>query len=127
MELLLIGLDRLKGNPFSSLNIDYADMLSKIFADSQNFDKAIYYNKIALQKSYLTKDTIGITKSLSEWEGSIMPKMRKIVQKCFLEKSPIYPLPLKQRVRIANAHNNLGVIAQNNDNFDLAKSSLKKH
>ena len=126
MELLLVGLDKLKSSPFSSLNFDYADMLSKIFADSQNFDKAIYYNKIALQKSYLTKDTVGITKSLIRMGGFYYAKNEEDSAKIFFKKVTYIPVTPNTIVRIANAHNNLGVIAQNNDNFDLAKHRFKQ-
>ena len=126
MELLLVGLDKLKSNPFSPLNIDYADMLSKIFADSQNFDKAIFYNKIALQKSYLTKDSVGITKSLIRMGGFYYAKDEEDSAKMYFRKVTYMPVTPKTIVRIANAHNNLGVIAQNSDNYDLAKSRFKK-
>ena len=126
MELLLVGLDKLKSSPFSSLNFDYADMLSKIFADSQNFDKAIYYNKIALQKSYLTKDTVGITKSLIRMGGFYYAKNEEDSAKMYFKKVTYIPVTPNTVVRIANAHNNLGVIAQNNDNFDLAKHRFQQ-
>ena len=121
LELLLIGLDKLKSKPFSHLNVDYADMLAKIFADSQNFDKAIYYNKIAIQKSYLIKDTIGITKSLIRMGGFYYAKKEEDSAKMYFRKVTYIPVRPNTIVRIANAYNNLGVIAQNNDNFDLAK------
>ena len=121
MEKLLIGLDRLKGNPFSPLNIDYANLLAKIFADSQNFEKAIYYNKIALQKSYLIKDTVGITKSLIRMGGFYYAKNEEDSAKMFFRKVTFFPVTPKTEGRISNAYNNLGVIAQNNNNFALAK------
>ena len=126
MELLLVGLDKLKSSPFSSLNFDYADMLSKIFADSQNFDKAIFYNKIALQKSYLTKDTVGITKSLIRMGGFYYAKDKEDSATIYFRKVTYIPVTPKTIVRIANAYNNLGVIAQNNDNFDLAKHRFQQ-
>ncbi len=72
MEILLNGLDRLKGNPFSQLNIDYTNLLARIFADSQNFDKAIYYNKIALQKANLIQDTVSITKGFDPFRKFLL-------------------------------------------------------
>lgn len=121
MEKLLVGLDRLKGNPFSSLNIDYANLLAKIFADSQNFEKAIYYNKIALQKSYLIKDTIGITRSLIRMGGFYYAKNEEDSAKMFFRKVTFFPVTPKTQGRISNAYNNLGVIEQNNNNFGAAK------
>lgn len=126
MELLLVGLDKLKSSPFSSLNLEYADMLSKIFADSQNFEKAIFYNKIALQKSYLIKDTVGITKSLIRMGGFYYAKDEEDSAKMYFRKVTYIPVTPKTIVRIANAYNNLGVIAQNNDNFDLAKHRFQQ-
>lgn len=121
MEILLNGLDRLKGNPFSQLNIDYTNLLARIFADSQNFDKAIYYNKIALQKAKLIQDTVSITKSLIRLGSFYYAKNEEDSAKVFFRQVTYFPVTSKTEVRISNAYNNLGVIAQNNDNFDLAK------
>ena len=121
LDILLNGLDRLKGNPFSSLNIDYANLLARIFADSQNFDKAIYYNKIALQKATLNKDTVGITKALIRLGSFYYAKDEEDSAKIFFRKVYRFPVTPKTEVRISNAYNNLGVIAQNNNNFPLAK------
>ena len=121
MEILLNGLDRLKGSPFSPLNVDYANLLARIFADSQNFEKAIYYNKISLQKAKLNKDTIGITKALIRLGSFYYAKNEEDSASIFFRKVTYYPVNEKTETRIANAYNNLGVIAQNNDNFDLAK------
>jgi len=121
MEMLLNGLDRLKGNPFSSLNIDYANLLARIFADSQNFDKAIYYSKISLQKSSLNKDTIGITKALIRLGSFYYAKDEQDSAKMFFRKVARFPVTPKTEVRVSNAYNNLGAIAQNNNNFPLAK------
>ena len=121
MELLLKGLDRLKGSPFSPLNVDYANLLARIFADSQNFEKAIYYNKISLQKAKLNKDTVGITKALIRLGSFYYAKNEEDSASIFFRKVTYYPVNEKTETRIANAFNNLGVIAQNNDNFDLAK------
>ena len=126
MEKLLDGLERLKGNPFSKLNIEYANLLARIFADSQNFDKAIFYNKIALQKARLIKDTVAITKSLIRLGSFYYAKNEEDSAKAFFRKVTYYPVSPKTETRIANAYNNLGVIAQNNDNFDLAKHWAKE-
>ncbi|MCA0930975.1 histidine kinase [Lutimonas saemankumensis] len=121
MEILLNGLDRLKGRTFSSLNIDYSNLLARIFADSQNFDKAIYYNKISLQKANLIKDTIGITKALIRLGSFYYAKNEQDSAKHFFRKVTYFPVTPKTEIRISNAYNNLGVIAQNNDNLPLAK------
>ena len=125
-EILLNGLDRLKGNPFSSLNIDYANLLARIFADSQNFDKAIYYNKIALKKATLVNDTVGITKSLIRLGSFYYAKDEEDSAKAFFTEVTYFPITPKTEVRMSNAYNNLGVIAQNNDNYLVAKYWAKK-
>lgn len=125
LELLLIGLDKLRSNPFSSLNIQYASLLSKIFAGSENFDKAIYYNKIALQKSYLVKDTVGITKCLIRMGSFYYAKDEEDSAKIYFRKVTYFPVTPSTVKRIGDAYNNLGVIAQNNDNYSLAKHNVK--
>jgi len=126
LELLLIGLDKLKGNPFSSLNVKYASLLSKIFAGSENFDKAIYYNKIALQKSYLIKDTIGITKCLIRMGSFYYAKDEEDSAKIYFRKVTYFPVKPLTVKRIGDAYNNLGVIAQNNKNYPLAKHRVRQ-
>ncbi len=126
MELLLVGLDRLKGNPFSPLNIQYASLLSKIFAGSENFSKAIYYNKIALQKSYLVKDTVGITKCLIRMGSFYYAKDEEDSATIYFRKVTYFPVTPKTVKRIGDAYNNLGVIAQNNENFPLAKHRVRQ-
>ncbi len=118
----LNGLDRLKSYPFSPLNIVYADMLAKIFANSQNYDKAIYYNKIALQKAYLIKDTTSIAKGLIRMGGFYYFKDEEDSAKMYFRKMARFPVTPLTEKRIGDALNNLGVIAQNNENFDLAKT-----
>ncbi len=126
LELLLIGLDKLKSNPFSPLNIKYASLLSKIFAGSENFEKAIFYNKIALQKSYLVKDTIGIAKCLIRMGSFYYAKDEEDSAKIYFRKVTYFPVTPLTVKRIGDAYNNLGVIAQNNDNYPLAKYNVRK-
>ena len=126
LAILLTGIERLKSKTFSELNVEYFNFLAKIFADSQNFDKAIYYNKLALQKSKLLKDTVNITKSLIRLGSFYYAKNEEDSAKIFFRKVTYYPVNSKTETRIANAYNNLGVIAQNQDNFDLAKHWAKE-
>ncbi len=126
LELLLIGLNRLKGKPFSPLNIQYASLLAKIFAGSENFNKAIYYNKIALQKSYLIKDTIGITKCLIRMGSFYYAKDEEDSAKIYFRKVTYFPVKPLTVKRIGDAYNNLGVIAQNNKNYPLAKHRVRQ-
>lgn len=126
LELLLKGLDDNKRDPFSPMNIEYANLLAKIFADSQNFDKAIYYNKKALSKARLIKDTVEIIKSYIRLGSFFYAKNEEDSAKIYFRKVTYFPVNEKTETRISNAYNNLGVIAQNNDNFDLAKGYAKK-
>jgi len=121
MQKLLNGLDRLKGSSNATLQIDFANLLARIFADSQNFDKAIYYNKISLDRAILSKDTVGITKALIRLGSFYYAKNEEDSAKIFFRKVTYYPVTPKTEIRISNAYNNLGVIAQNNNNFPLAK------
>ncbi len=126
LKTLLKGFERLRAQPFSELNIKFANYIAKIFANSQNFDKAIYYNKIALRKSKLIKDTVNITKSLIRLGSFFYAKNEVDSAKYFFRIVKNFPITPKTEVRIANAYNNLGVIAQNEDNFDLAKYWAKQ-
>ena len=117
MQKLLNGLDRLKGSSNATLQIDFANLLARIFADSQNFDKAIYYNKISLDRAKLSKDTVGITKALIRLGSFYYAKNEEDSAKIFFRKVTYYPVTPKTEIRISNAYNNLGVIAQNNNNF----------
>jgi signal transduction histidine kinase len=101
-------------------------MLAKIFANSQNYDKAIYYNKIALQKAYLIKDTTSIAKGLIRMGGFYYFKDEEDSAKMYFRKMARFPVTPVTENRIGDALNNLGVIAQNNENFDLAKTWARK-
>lgn len=126
LNQLLEGMDVLKSNPFSNLTIEYANLIGLIFADSQNFEKAIQYNKISLQKAKLINDTVNMTKSLIRLGSFYYAKNDEDSAKIFFRRVTYFPVTPKTETRIANAFNNLGVIAQNNDNFDLAKHHAKE-
>ena len=51
LEKFLKGFEKLKKTPESYLYIDYINFLAKIFANSRNFDKAIFYNKVPLENT----------------------------------------------------------------------------
>ena len=103
LKEFLNGLDRLKSKPFSPLNIEYANMLSKIFANSQNFDKAIYYNKIALQKAYLIKDTTSIAKGLIRMGSFYYSKDEEDSAKMYFRKMARFPVTPLTEKRIGDA------------------------
>ena len=126
LESLLIGSEKLKAIPFSPLNIKYANFLAKIFVNSQNFDKAISYSKLALKKAILIKDTIYITKSLIRIGSFFYAKNDEDSAKIYFNKVTNYPVTSKTENGIANAYNNIGVIDQNRDNYNSAKYYYKK-
>ncbi|MCF6222554.1 MAG: ATP-binding protein [Flavobacteriaceae bacterium] len=126
LEILLDGYEKLKTNPFSPLNIEFSSYLAKVFVNSQNFDKGIFYNKKALKGAILIKDTINITKSLIRLGSFYYAKKNADSAKYYFRQVTYFPVTEKTEQRISNAYNNLGVIAQNNDNFDLAKAYAKE-
>ena len=126
IEKLLTDFDLLKSRPFAPLNITYASYLAKIFANSQNLNKAISYSKLALNKSMLIKDTVNTTISLIRIGSFYYARKQLDSAELYFRKVTYYPVTPKTEVRIANAYNNLGVIAQNESNFDLAKGLYLK-
>jgi signal transduction histidine kinase len=126
IEKLLTDFDLLKSRPFAPLNITYASYLAKIFANSQNLNKAISYSKVALNKSMLIKDTVNTTISLIRIGSFYYARKQLDSAEFYFRKVTYYPVTPKTEVRIANAYNNLGVIAQSESNFDLAKGLYLK-
>lgn len=126
IEKLLTDFDQLKAYPFAPLNISYASYLAKIFANNQNLSKAISYSKVALNKSILIKDTVNTTISLIRIGSFYYAKKQTDSAEFYFRKVTHFPVTPKTEVRIANAYNNLGVIAQNKNNFDLAKGLYLK-
>ena len=125
-EKLLTDFDLLKSRPFAPMNITYASYLAKIFANTQNLGKAISYSKMALNKSMLIKDTVNTTISLIRIGSFYYARKQLDSAEIYFRKVTYYPVTPKTEVRIANAYNNLGVIAQNESNFDLAKGLYLK-
>ena len=101
IKKLLINFEKLKSRPFASLSIDYAAYLARIFANSQNFDKAIYYNKMALNKSKLLKDTVNTTISLIRIGSFYYAKKQIDSAKYYFKRVTYFPVNDKTEVRIA--------------------------
>lgn len=119
LEELLIGLE--KSNPNSTLYIEYLSFLAKVFARSRNYDKALYYSKIALKNSKINNDTVNVIKSLVRVGSFYFAKNNLDSAKYFYRKVEYYPVTPKTENRISDAYNNLGVIAEFDDNYSLAK------
>ena len=126
LEQFLIGFEKLKTKSSSSVYIKYASFLAKIFANSQNFDKGIYYNKLALKESKIIKDTNNLMKSLIRLGSFYYAKYEVDSARYYFRKVTHYPVTPKTEQRISNAYNNLGVIAQNENNFNLARGMINK-
>ncbi len=126
LKLFLTGFEKLKSKDDAQLYIKYANILAKIFANSQNFDKGIIYNKLALKKSIIVKDTNNIIKSLIRIGSFYYAKDEEDSAKIFFRRVTYYPVTPKTEQRISNAYNNLGVIASNNENYNLARGLAQK-
>ncbi|MCK4561518.1 MAG: tetratricopeptide repeat protein, partial [Flavobacteriaceae bacterium] len=94
--------------------------------NSQNFDKAIYYNKLALISSKKIKDTNNITKSLIRLGSFYYATDKLDSAKYYFTEVTYFPITSKTEIRIANAYNNLGVIAQNKDDYSEARRYANK-
>ncbi|MEN8125104.1 MAG: tetratricopeptide repeat protein [Bacteroidota bacterium] len=122
LEKLLKGFEKLKKTPKSHLYIKYVNFLAKVFANSRNFDKAIVYNKIALENAKFNKDTVNHLIVLNRLGSFYYAKNNIDSAKIFYKRITYFPENSKTETRIANAYNNLGVIYQNEGNFILAKA-----
>ncbi len=126
VELFLKGFDKLKSKPKSPVYIDYASFLAKIFANAQNFDKGIFYNRLALKQSKSLKDTVNITKALIRLGSFYYAKDNLDSAKLYFRKVTYYPISPKTEQRVSNAFNNLGVLATYEGNYDLARYRNKQ-
>lgn len=122
IEVVLKGFEKLKSKEYSELFIKYTNFLAKIFANSHNYDKAIFYNRIAVNESNLAKDTMNIVKSLIRMGSFYYAKDELDSAKIFWRKSTYYKDAPGVEKRIANAYNNLGVIASHQEDLNLAKN-----
>jgi len=126
LEQFLVGFEVLKSKKTSFAYIEYASFLAKIFANSQNFVKGIYYNKLAYKRSLFLKDTVNITKSLIRLGSFYYAKNDLDSAKYYFRRVPYYPITPKTEQRISNAFNNLGVIATYEGNYNLARYRNKQ-
>ncbi len=126
LEVILKGFDKLNSKEHSLLYLKYANFLTKIFANSQNFDKAIQYNKLALNNAIFNKDTTNILKSYVRNGSFYFAKDKLDSAKYFFRRVQYFNVTPETEDRISNAYNNLGVIASYENNFDLAKHYAKE-
>ena len=126
LEIFLKGFDKLNANVHSSLYLKYTNFLTKIFANSLNFDKAIQYNKLALKNAIANKDTANILKGYVRNGSFYFAKDDLDSAKYFFRRVQYFKVTPDTEDRISNAYNNLGVIASYESNFDLAKHYAKE-
>jgi signal transduction histidine kinase len=126
LEVFLKGFDKLSPNDNSSLYVKYTNFLTKIFANSQNFDKAIQYNNLALKNALTYKDTTNILKGYVRNGSFYFAKDDLDSAKYFFRRVQYFKVTSETEDRISNAYNNLGVIASYENNFDLAKHYAKE-
>jgi len=126
LEIFLKGFDKLNANENSSLYLKYTNFLTKIFANSLNFDKAIQYNKLALKNALTNKDTANILKGYVRNGSFYFAKDDLDSAKYFFRRVQYFKVTPDTEDRISNAYNNLGVIASYESNFDLAKHYAKE-
>ena len=126
VDLCLRNIEKLSNYKDERIFVDYINFLTKVFANSENIDKAIEFNHIALKNSKEQKDTIAHLIALNRM-GSFYYETDKLDSaKYYFKRVIYYPVNLNTENRISNAFNNLGVIAQVEDNYDLAKGYARQ-
>jgi len=126
LETALKNVEKLKIQNYQELYIDYINFLSKVFAESQNFDKAIFYNRQALLLAKKNKDTLNTLKCLVRLGSFYYTNDKLDSAKIYFREATRFPVNKENEQRISNAYNNLGVIAQVEDNYDLAKGYARE-
>ena len=121
LEKALEGFEKLKSKKESSIYIDYANFLAYIFAKSKNYNKAFYYNNMALDASLKIKDSVHIVKSYNRLGTFYYAKKDLDSAKFFYRKVIYFKDNPKTEKGVSTAFNNLGVIAQYEYNYPLAK------
>ncbi|MFD1316749.1 tetratricopeptide repeat-containing sensor histidine kinase [Namhaeicola litoreus] len=126
VELCLRNIEKLSNYNNEKIYIDYLNFLTKVFANSDNIDKAIQFNKIVLNIPLVKRDTIGFLIALNRMGSFYYKKSNLDSAKYYFKRVIYYPVNTNTENRISNAFNNLGVIAQVEDNYDLAKGYARE-
>ena len=121
LEKFLTGFDKLNSKQKSKVYINYSNYLAKIFAKSKNFNKAFYYNNLALNAAIGSKDSLQIVKSYNRLGTFYFAKKDLDSAKFFFRKVIYFKDNPKTEKGVSQAFNNLGVIAQYEYNYPLAK------
>jgi signal transduction histidine kinase len=126
LNLLLNGHEKLKAFPDSPLTVEYLNYITKIFANSKNFEKALYYNKKAFNNAFHNKDTVNQIKSLIRSGSFYFARNQLDSAKIYYKRVIFFKETPKTEQRIANAYNNLGVIYQYENNIPISKYYAQK-
>ncbi len=126
LNLLLNNHEKLKSFPESELTIRYLKYITKIFANSKNFEKAIMYNKLAYKNASYNKDTSNILIVLNRLGSFYYARNQLDSARIYYKKVILYKETPKTIQRIANAYNNLGVIYQYENDIPKSKYYAKK-
>ena len=121
LKNFLVGFEKLISRRESTLYINFANYLTRIFAKSKNYDKAFYYNNLALDASLKIRDSVHIVRSYNRLGAFYYAKNNLDSAKFFYRKVIYYKDNPKTEKGVSTAFNNLGVIAQHEYNFPLAK------
>lgn len=126
LEILLDRFNELKKKPELQSYIEYAKFLSRVFADAKNYDKALYFNRLAYKAARTKKDTLNMVQTLNRM-GSFKYADEQIDSaKYFFRQVTLFPEKNIYINQIANAYNNLGVIYQYEDDLKKAKYYLNQ-
>ena len=126
VELCLRNIEKLVNYDNAQVYVDYLNFLTKVFANSENIDKAIQFNKVVLNTPMVKRDTIGYLIALNRMGSFYYRKSNLDSAKYYFKRVIYYPVNTNTENRISNAFNNLGVIAQVEDNYDLAKGYARQ-
>lgn len=108
LEIALKNVEKLKIQNYQKLYIEYINFLSRVFAESQNFDKATFYNKQALQMARRNEDTVNILKCLVRLGSFYYANEKLDSAKIYFREATRFPVNKENEQRISNAYNNLG-------------------
>ena len=122
INLMLKGFSELKDNTLlKGLKIEYANALGLIFYEAENYDKSIDYYNQALYNSLIENDTINILEAYlnlgknhyrNEERDSAISNFSKIL---------VFPVNHKTQKFITASYTNLGVVAGDELNLNLAE------
>ncbi len=92
VELCLRNIEKLSNYKNEKIFVDYINFLTKVFANSENIDKAIQFNSIALKNSLVQQDTIGYLIALNRMGSFYYSKSMLDSAKYYFKRVIYYPV-----------------------------------